>query len=313
MRILICVSGNAPHFKFEYNQVFVYEQIESVRRLDPEIEYRVFAIVGKGFKGYLASLGRLKSMIKDFRPDIIHAHCGQVGALAVLQKSVPVITTFHGSDVNDPKTRLISSLASLLSSCSVFVSDKLKNALKIRGKNSIVIPCGVDHDVFSPMDKNDCKKKLGFTPDYNYILFASDFNNSIKNPTLAKAVASHFPQIHLVEIKGRTREEVAWLINGAELLLMTSFSEGSPQIIKEAIACGQRVVSVDVGDVKEQIKGIPGCLVCPSDEKKLVEAVKNVLESERIPYDASDRFNSKLIAQTILNKYIIISKSYGRI
>lgn len=313
MRILICVSGNAPNFRFEYNQVFVYEQIEAICRLDSSVEYRVFTVVGKGIQGYLASLKKLKDTIKEYKPHIIHAHCGQIGALAVLQRSVPVITTFHGSDVNNRKMRPISSFASLFSASSFFVSNKLKNTQKIKGKDCQVIPCGVDHEIFYPMDKDDCKKRLGLNPARDYILFVSDFNNSIKNPELAKAVASHFPQVDLLEIKGRTRNEVAWLINGAELVLMTSHSEGSPQIIKEAIACGQRIVTVDVGDVREQLDGLPGCRICNNEESQLVEAVKSVLGSGRVRYDATDRFNNKIIAQIILNKYNLISKSNGRL
>ena len=313
MRILICVSGNAPNFRFEYNQVFVYEQIEAICKLDPSVEYRVFTVVGKGIKGYLSSLKTLKKTIKEYKPDIIHAHCGQIGALAVLQRKVPVITTFHGSDVNNSKIRPISSFASLFSFSSFFVSHKLKDTLRIKGKDCIIIPCGVDYDVFHPMNKDECKKQLGLNPARDYILFVSDFDNSIKNPALAKAVASHFPQVDLLEIKGRSRNEVAWLINGAELVLMTSHSEGSPQIIKEAVACGQRIVTVDVGDVREQLDGFPGCRICAREESQLVEAVKSVLESERVRYDASGRFNNKIIAHTILDKYNLISKSNGRL
>ena len=313
MRILVCVSGNAPNFRFEYSQVFVYEQLESICRLSPSVEYRVFAVVGKGIRGYLSSLRELKKVITDYKPDIVHAHCGQIGAIAVLQRVAPVITTFHGSDVNDWKMRPISSFASLFSACSFFVSNKLKNTLKIRGKDCHVIPCGVDDEIFHPMDKDDCKRRLGLSPSIDYILFASDFNNTIKNPSLAKSVASHFPQLNLMEIKGRTRDEVAWLINGAELVLMTSHSEGSPQIIKEAMACGQRIVSVDVGDVREQLAGIPGCYVCSQDESQLVEAVQGVLESEHISYNVPNKFNSKIIAQSILEKYNQISKGHGRL
>ena len=94
---------------------------------------------------------------------------------------------------------------------------------------------------------------------------------------------------------------------------MTSHSEGSPQIIKEAIACGQRIVTVDVGDVREQLDGLPGCRICNNEESQLVEAVKSVLGSGRVRYDATDRFNNKIIAQIILNKYNLISKSNGRL
>lgn len=310
MRVLVCVSGNAPGYTFERTQVFVYEQIESVKRLDASVDYQVFPVVGKGIKGYLASLKQLKAAIKEYQPDIVHAHCGHVGAQAVLQRVVPVITTFHGSDVNVSKMRPIASFASLLSAESFFVSRKLMETLRIKGRRNTIIPCGVDVSIFHPRDKEDCKRQLGI--DKDYMLFASDFGNSVKNPALAKAVANHFPNLELREIKDRSREEVSQLINGAELLLMTSFSEGSPQIIKEAIACGQRVVSVDVGDVKEQTEGLCNCRVCETDETKLVAAVRDVLNEPLESGRAANRFDMNLIAETILNQYKSIIQNYGK-
>ena len=132
MRVLVCVSGNAPGYTFERTQVFVYEQIESVKRLDSSVDYKVFPVVGKGIKGYLSSLKELKKVIKEYHPDLVHAHCGQVGALAVLQRNVPVVTTFHGSDVNSPKMRPLASLASVLSAESFFVSERLMQTLPIK-------------------------------------------------------------------------------------------------------------------------------------------------------------------------------------
>ena len=310
MRVLVCVSGNAPGYTFERTQVFVYEQIESVKRLDASVDYKVFPIIGKGFKGYLASLKQLKNIIKDYQPDIVHAHCGHVGAQAVLQRMVPVITTFHGSDVNSPKMRPIASIASLLSVESFFVSKKLMQTLRIKGRRNAIIPCGVDVSIFHPRDKEDCKRQLGI--DKDYILFASDFGNSIKNPALAKAVANHFPDMELREIKDRSREEVSQLINGAELLLMTSFCEGSPQIIKEAVACGQRVVSVDVGDVKEQTEGLCNCRVCEADETKLVAAVRDVLNEPLETGQAANKYDMSVIANSILNQYKTIIQNYGK-
>lgn len=310
MKILVCVSGNAPGYTFERTQVFVYEQIESVKKLDASVDYQVFPVVGKGIKGYLASLKQLKKAIKEYQPDIVHAHCGHVGAMAVLQRDVPVITTFHGTDVNSSKMRPLASFASLLSAESFFVSKMLMQKLPIKGKHKSIIRCGVDRSIFHPRDKEECKKQLGIEKDY--ILFASDFGNGIKNPALAKAVATHFPDLELREIKNRSREEVAQLINGAELLLMTSFSEGSPQIIKETIACGQRLVSVDVGDVRDQTEGLNNCRVCEADEKLLVAAVREVLNEPLASGEASGKYDMESIAKTVLDKYHTIIQNYGK-
>lgn len=312
MRVLICVSGNAHNFRLEHNQVFVYEQIESICRIDNSVEYRVFPILGKGIKGYLSSLKSLIETIRNYRPDIIHAHGGHVGAISVMQLRVPVITTFHGSDVNNAKIRPISSFASLFSSCSIFVSKRLLESLRVKGKRREVVPCGVERDIFFPMEKDYCKRRLGLDLKMDYILFSSDFGNKVKNPELAKSVAAHFPNLQLMEIKGRTREEVAWLINGSELVLMTSFSEGSPQIIKEAVACGQHVVTVDVGDVREQLDGIDGCAVCDRDEQQLVDAVGAILYTSRPDKQSTNRFDSITIANKILEIYKTLNKN-GRV
>lgn len=309
MRILICVSGNAADYTFEKTQVFVYEQIETVRKQDSTVEYQVFAVKGKGVKGYIKALSDLKRIIRLYNPDIVHAHCGYVGALASLQRRVPVVTTFHGTDINSKKMRPVSEFASLSSKYSIFVSQTLLDKTLVKGKNRAVIPCGVDKLIFHNMPPVDCKSELGIPVDERYILFASGFDNAIKNPELAKAVASHFPDLTLREIKNRSREEVARLINGAELVLMTSHSEGSPQIIKEAISCGQKVVSVNVGDVKDQLEGLNGCYVCPSNEDELVDAIKKSLTVDRpSAAESGSKYDNKRIAEEILNIYHTISK-----
>jgi len=53
--------------------------------------------------------------------------------------------------------------------------------------------------------------------------------------------------------------------------LLTSRSEGSPQFIKEAMACNLPIVSTDVGDVRFNVAGVDGCYVCDQDVKELAE------------------------------------------
>lgn len=272
MRVLICVSGNAPEFMFAKTQVFVWEQIEEIKRQNTSIEYSVFAVKGKGIKGYVSELPRLRKEILEYCPDIIHAHCGQIGALAVMQRLAPVITTFHGSDVNNRRSRLISSFASVFSSHSIFVSSGLAKKLIIKSHHYSIIPCGVNREIFKPSIIQSIKP---------YALFSSAFSNPIKNYELAAEVMKSFPHIELKELVNRSRKEVADLINGAEFVLLTSFSEGSPQIIKEAICCSQKIVSVDVGDVRERIESLPGCRICKTDKKSILEAIQHILSEPR--------------------------------
>ena len=69
-------------------------------------------------------------------------------------------------------------------------------------------------------------------------------------------------------------------MNAVDCFLMTSNTEGSPQVIKEALACGCPIVSVDVGDVKQQIKGVDGCCIAERNSVTIAEIVKKALASK---------------------------------
>ena len=59
-------------------------------------------------------------------------------------------------------------------------------------------------------------------------------------------------------------------LNAGDLLLLTSSHEGSPVILKEALACNLPVVSVDVGDAREKLENIAGCVVCENDDAETI-------------------------------------------
>lgn len=315
IKVLIVCSGNAVNFSLEKNQAFIYDQIKAVEDLQLKVQFKVFALMGKGVKGYLSQLKHLKNEIRNFKPNMIHAHGGHVGMLCVIQRKIPVIVTFHGSDINKPANKLISTLVSLISTHSIFVSQQLRTKMLFSGKKFTILPCGVDRSIFFPIDKNKAIKqlKLDKLAPGNYILFSSAFDNSVKNYPLAQRVVNHFPTYRLQEIKNRTRAEVNLLINGAELLLMTSYSEGSPQVIKEALACNQRIVTVAVGDVVDQLRGVSTCRVCAADEEQLITAINEVLaiNSRNEGRIASERFDSVKIAKQLVQIYesVIRNKS----
>ena len=172
MKVLICASGNTGRLS-----PFVQEQAESLIILGIQVDY--FLISGKGILGYLKNYSSFMKMIKDKKYDLVHAHYGLSGLLATLQKKTPVIVTFHGSDVNIKKNLPFSLLASRLSRNNIFVNSSLARRLKVSGKNIHIIPCGVDLDTFSPIDKWDAREKLGWQKNKNYILFSSGFHNPV--------------------------------------------------------------------------------------------------------------------------------------
>lgn len=266
MRVLVVSSYNNGKFA-----PFITEQVDAVRRLGAECEY--FGVVGKGVKGYLSNLPRLRKAISEYEPDLIHAHFGLSGLLANLQRGVPVITTYHGSDINDRRLRPFSRLSILLSAYNIFVSQKCIDLSGVR-RNYALIPCGVDLSLFRNIPKEEARHKLGWKQDDVKILFAGAFDDPVKNSSLARKAVSMIPGAELVELKGYARETVPVLMSACDALLMTSLSEGSPQVVKEAVACRCPVVSVDVGDVRELTDGITGCLIADRDYMDIADALK---------------------------------------
>ncbi|RDB04320.1 glycosyltransferase family 4 protein [Runella aurantiaca] len=308
MKVLIVCSGNAPNFDFQKHQAFIYDQVEAVKRADSSIEFDYFFISGKGLKGYLRSLKELKKKLKAERYYCIHAHVAASALLANLQREVPVVATFHGSDINDIRLRCLSLWVELLSKKTIYVSEQLLQKAFFYFKHKAqVIPCGVDFGFFFPRPKEVSKAQMGFLPEKKHILFSSSFDNTVKNYPLAAAALSliNNPNLQLLELKGYDREEVAVLLTAVDAALMTSHTEGSPQFIKEAIACGCPVVSTDVGDVKSVIENIQGCFITSRQPEDVASKIRQALNyptpingRERI-----QRFDNELIAKKIISLY----------
>ena len=253
---------------------FVVEQLASLH--DSGCETELFLLQGNHFKQWKY----LRRKIREFRPDIVHAHYGLSCLLANLAtRRVPVVSTYHGSDVNLKKVRRFSKIAIQLSSWNIFVSKRSMVLAGVAdGKKASLIPCGVALSEDQLLSREDARKALGWKADEKKVLFSGAFDNAVKDPELAKAAIAMLNGVELVELKGYTRQQVNLLMCAANCLLMTSKTEGSPQVIKEAIACGCPIVSVDVGDVAERTENVEGCFVVNSREpRELADALKKAI------------------------------------
>ena len=310
MKLLIIASDKGGHFV-----PFIEEQIAALEACGVLIIR--YGVTGKGIVGYLRELPALRRLICAERPDIIHAHYGLCGLLANLQRRVPVVTTYHGSDINKPSIRRFSKIAMRLSAHNIFVSAR-SVAIAFRlspfafrlKKRSTLLPCGVN--IPKPWSELQTQWVGQLTlnqwvqeklqSDTINVLFAGAFDNAVKDPELAFATIqasntaigngkwamesnSQSPianrPIKLIELKGYNRNQVNALMYNCDALLMTSKSEGSPQVIKEAMACGCPIVSVDVGDVAERTSGVEGCFVVRTREPKdIAEALQQAITFE---------------------------------
>lgn len=277
-KILVVCSENSGRIA-----PFIEEQVDALKKIGLQME--IFGVRGKGIRGYLKNRKLLLQHINEFQPDIIHAHYGLSGLLANLQRKVPVVTTYHGSDINDKRIFRISKLTIRLSEHNIFVSQKNVDKAKVKKKFSL-IPCGVDTSVFYPQNQEACRREMKLSKEKKYILFAGAFDNQVKNASLALNVVSTLKNTELIELKDYTRENVACLMNAVNACLMTSHSEGSPQFIKEAMACNCPVVSVDVGDVKELLEGVKHCYLAKYD-------IQDIAEKLNLLFENGERTNGK--------------------
>jgi len=256
---------------------FITEQVEAIEKQG--VECRYFGVDGKGIVGYLRQLPKLWKAIREFRPDIIHAHYGLCGLLANCQRRIPVVTTYHGSDINDPRVLRLSKRSIRRSRFNIFVSQKNVDIARPR-KDYALIPCGISLEDYPVIDKEDARRQMGLEPSAKYVLFAGAFDNPVKNAPLAKEAMRQVPEAVLLELKGFSRPQVATLMQAVDVFLMTSLTEGSPQVIKEAMACGCPIVSVDVGDVKTRIAGLDGCYIADRSVEGIAASLQKAFAYE---------------------------------
>lgn len=323
MRVLVVCSyrdyikdGIAP---------FIKEQAEALRTLaiddrwidDRCVEIEYYLLHGKGIKGYLKEIPKIRKKIKEYKPDVIHAHYGWTCLLTNLAtRLVPVVCTFHGSDINDPKVRRFSKIAMQLSAWNIFVSPQIMNiAGAEEGKKASLIPCGIDDSLFKPIEKESARACLNERGKWKeergkkYVLFTKMFYDELKDYPLAKETIERVNElmnerVELLEFVGYTREESMLLMNAVDALLMTSKIEGSPQVIKEAMACGCPIVSVEVGDVKERIAGIDGCYVIPKDDRaKMIDELADALV-KALAFDGKTNGREILMRQNLSNELV---------
>ena len=307
MKILIIASDKGGHFA-----PFIEEQIAALQEIGVQVVR--YAVTGKGILGYLHELPALKRMIHAEQPDIVHAHFGLSGLLANLQRRVPVVTTYHGSDINLPKVLRLSKIAMRLSAWNIFVSQRNMDiasrlspfASRLK-KRSTLIPCGINLTDDQLTSREAARKALGIGLDEKIILFAGAFDNAVKDAPLARQtveLASSLSPLAsrpvLQELRGFSRAEVNCWMCAANALLMTSKTEGSPQVVKEAMACGCPIVSVDVGDVAERTEGVEGCYVVPTRDPQDIAAALQ----KAIAYEGKTNGREKIIEMGLSNEQV---------
>ena len=283
MKVLY-VTNMYPNEKDPYYGIFVKEQIEAINRVS-QIEDTIFVIDGKnGIQEYLKSIIKIRKLVKKEKFDIIHIHYGLSGLFLLFGSvNVPVLMTLHGGDIQieQGKTFQVYLTKRILKHCNyaITLNEKMDDIVRKYINKTIIIPCSVNTSVFNvyPDKKEERNNSLN-------ILFPSSRSRKVKDFPLFQKVCNVIRKKYHLKVdeyylENLNRIDVAKLFNKMDVLLMTSISEGSPQVVKEAMACNLPVISTNVGDVSVLLSNVKDSYVSITrDENELASLVMLSLE-----------------------------------
>lgn len=302
LRVLFVSSGNSAGGI----SPFVKEQGEALKKLGVKVDF--FPIKGKGFRGYLKNVLLLKKYLEHHHFDILHGHFIWSIMVCLFQKKIIKVGTFHGTDLNRPLFRYIADKIVMPGlALNIVVSNKM--AEMVPNHKTSVIPCGIDFETFYPITDKATSTLPFIQKGKVNILFCSDFQRPVKNASLAIQAVNRLVnqyEINLLELKNLNREEVNLLLNDVDLVLMTSFTEGSPQIIKEAMACNCPIVSTDVGDVSDIVKDVEGCYITTFEPADVTAAITQAIQFKKrtTGREHIQRFSNQVIAECVKSEYV---------
>ena len=264
--------------------VFIARQADFLRREGVEVDLFPF----RGSRrpaNYAAAWQEVQRRLKQGSYDLVHAQFGQSGITA-LPKRVPLVVTFRGDDLEGiigengryiPSgwlLRLLSRVVARRSDAAIVVSEHMKRHLP-RSVDAHVLPSGLDFDLFRPEPQQLARSRLGLPPDRKLVLFVGNPELARKRYGLAMEaveMVSRAMPTQLLAGWDKPHHEIAALMNACDALVFTSLQEGSPNVVKEALACNLPVVSVKVGDVPLRLAGIAGCELCADDRAETIAA-----------------------------------------
>ena len=296
----LAVTNFFPSPAHPVSGTFIERQVAGLRQVGVDVDVMIVDREGAGMKVYGGLGKRVRAKVSGSSYDLVHVMYGGVMAEIVTRATdIPTVVSFCGSDLlgEHSSGRLraaaagygvwASRQAARRASGVVVKSANLRDALPagVPARRVKIIPNGIDLERFRPLPRPECQERLEWQADTFHILFC-DRDAPVKRFDLAvaacEALRARGVDTELHVLRRVPHEEVPLWLNAADVLLLTSVHEGSPNIVKEALACDRPVVSTDVGDVRARIEGIDGCWIAEADPSDLANNLEAVHRGPRV-------------------------------
>ena len=350
MKVLLLADVNSPHtqkwalsFKKKGLKLGIFS-LTAPRKNNPLITSGIELFYSKQSKSnlkpetsyskisYLKLLPYLKKTINKFSPDIINAHyISSYGLLGVLSGFKPLVLSVWGSDVMEfPKIsflhkKIISFILKKASAICVTSRFLQYEVSKYTSKKTIIIPFGIDTDLFKPLpvNKNDSfiigtAKSLEkiyridsvirvfaelhkMYPHKNMqLLIAGDGSQRFVLEKLARDLGV----AELIVFKGHcTVAEMPVLLNQIDILVNISQNESFGVAVLEASACEKCVIATNVGGLSEVVEdGKTGFLIDSDNiEGNLLRVLVTIIQNPDICKIMGKNGRIKVINEYSLN------------
>lgn len=307
MRVLI-VTNFAPVPEAPQRGRWVTDQAAAITAAGADVEVFDFEA---GLRNYLPAVFEVRRRLRRKRFDLVHAHYGLSGWVALLAGARPLVVTYHGTDVRHgvvgPLSRLLSRFVRLNAGVSgaLFAPENGRPGLTWRPGRSAVLPCGPDLERFKPIERTEARRRLDLPTEGPMILFPANPARSEKRFDRARELAEACEARLLTGGSIPPAEMPLW-INAADAVLVTSDYEGFGLACLEALACDVPVLSTPVGIAPYALHGVEGCLVAPFERERWQRALEPHLTGRggRVEGAArASRFAAKLMADRVRHAY----------
>lgn len=279
------------------------------------VTYPVFPVISRPLNSSICA-SRLLDPIRQFDPDLILSYWvypeGKSACEVGLKLKVPVVVGALGSDLRRIGDRITLHLVKKTlrqASAVLTVSSELRErAIRLGApmNRTIAILNGCDSSTFKAQDRNQARSAFGIELDAEVIVFVGWLAPLKGLPELMvafEALAAERPKARLVVIgegemqakiqswsqcaaltgkvihlANQTHSEIARWLAASNLLTLPSHSEGCPNVVIEALACGRPVVASNVGGIPELLDSNCGVLVPPATPSALAAALATALD-----------------------------------